>query len=382
MYQIEQISMPDKIAYIQNNVAGLPTLTTTSWPASQMLQPGQPIVFTTTTPTAMPAAPTASAAAPAAKDLFDANASQAFCLRWNNYQVNLLSVFDQLLKSEQFVDVTLACDGAFIKAHKMVLSACSPYFQALLAENPCQHPVVIMKDIRFHELKAIVDFMYKGEINVVQEQIGPLLRVAETLKIRGLADVSDNNTVSQSTSKSYAQPVVTTATVPMPMPTSTTAMAAETLVGMNLVTSETGSSAVAYDNNNYTAHSMNGHAEEQKIQEPTVSAAMNNNIEGAASLKTPRKTARSGKRSALVALVAPENLTNGMPVESNGNKKAKAIKVETTETVVTTKAKATTKPRTYTAGKKNYLLERATLDAKEETNTSETSTNDDDNQVS
>lgn len=105
--------------------------------------------------------------------------------------MNLMNVFDQLLHSEQFVDVTLACEGSLIKAHKMVLSACSPYFQAIFADNPCQHPVVIMKDIRLNELKAIVEFMYKGEINVVQDQIGPLLRVAETLKIRGLADVSE-----------------------------------------------------------------------------------------------------------------------------------------------------------------------------------------------
>lgn len=60
-----------------------------------------------------------------------AMASQRFCLRWNNHQSNLLSVFDQLLHDEAFVDVTLAVDGRFLKAHKMVLSACSPYFQVI-----------------------------------------------------------------------------------------------------------------------------------------------------------------------------------------------------------------------------------------------------------
>lgn len=119
---------------------------------------------------------------------------QQFCLRWNNYQSNLTSVFDQLLQNESFVDVTLVCDGHSIKAHKIVLSACSPYFQDLFFENPCKHPVIIMLDIKWPVLKAAVDFMYKGEINVCQDQISPLLRVAEMLKIRGLADVngSDN----------------------------------------------------------------------------------------------------------------------------------------------------------------------------------------------
>ncbi|KAF2904866.1 hypothetical protein ILUMI_01308 [Ignelater luminosus] len=120
---------------------------------------------------------------------------QQFCLRWNNYQSNLTNVFDQLLQSESFVDVTLACDGHSVKAHKMVLSACSPYFQSLFFDNPCQHPIVIMRDIKWPELKAAVEFMYKGEINVSQEQIGPLLRVAESLKIRGLADVNGEQDV-------------------------------------------------------------------------------------------------------------------------------------------------------------------------------------------
>ncbi|XP_062710087.1 protein bric-a-brac 1-like isoform X3 [Aedes albopictus] len=123
--------------------------------------------------------------------------NQQFCLRWNNYQTNLTSVFDQLLQNESFVDVTLACDGQSIKAHKMVLSACSPYFQTLFFENPCQHPIIIMRDVKWPELKAIVDFMYKGEINVSQDQIGPLLKIAEMLKIRGLADVNGDQELNQ-----------------------------------------------------------------------------------------------------------------------------------------------------------------------------------------
>lgn len=120
----------------------------------------------------------------------DGSNPQQFCLRWNNYQKNLTNVFDELLQNESFVDVTLACDGNSIKAHKMVLSACSPYFQSLFFDNPCQHPIIIMRDVKWPELKAIVEFMYKGEINVSQEQIGPLLRVADMLRIRGLADVN------------------------------------------------------------------------------------------------------------------------------------------------------------------------------------------------
>lgn len=94
--------------------------------------------------------------------------SQQFCLRWNNHQTNMLSVFDKLLSKEAFVDVTIACEGSSIKAHKMVLSACSPFFEDLFCDNPCKHPIVILRDMRHSDLKAIIQFMYKGEINVSQ----------------------------------------------------------------------------------------------------------------------------------------------------------------------------------------------------------------------
>lgn len=55
--------------------------------------------------------------------------SAQYCLRWNNYQTNLTAVFDQLLQNEFFVDVTLTTEGRSLKCHKVVLSACSPYFQ-------------------------------------------------------------------------------------------------------------------------------------------------------------------------------------------------------------------------------------------------------------
>ena len=50
-----------------------------------------------------------------------------------------------LCQVEAFCDVTLAVDGASLKCHKMVLAACSTYFQNLFMENTCKHPIVFLK---------------------------------------------------------------------------------------------------------------------------------------------------------------------------------------------------------------------------------------------
>ena len=118
---------------------------------------------------------------------------QQYCLRWNNHQHNLLSVFEDLLNHEAFVDVTIACDGLNLKAHKIVLSACSPYFQSMFYNTPDKHPVVFLKDVRYDEMKALLEFMYRGEVSVDQENLSSLLKVAEGLKIKGLADVSETH---------------------------------------------------------------------------------------------------------------------------------------------------------------------------------------------
>lgn len=57
--------------------------------------------------------------------------SQQFSLRWNNYLKHITSAFDTLRSDEDLVDVTLSCEGKRIRAHKMLLSACSTYFRDL-----------------------------------------------------------------------------------------------------------------------------------------------------------------------------------------------------------------------------------------------------------
>ena len=117
--------------------------------------------------------------------------AERFLLKWNNHQSNLVTVFDQLYEQEAFTDVTLACDGRSFASHKVILSACSPYFQSLFLSNPCKHPIIFMRDVRAADLDALLAFMYRGEINVHQQDLASFLKTAESLQIKGLSDSSD-----------------------------------------------------------------------------------------------------------------------------------------------------------------------------------------------
>jgi len=98
------------------------------------------------------------------------------------------------------MDVTLACeDDDQLTAHKVVLSACSPFFRTVLRRNPHQHPLLYMKGIRYNDLESLLNFMYYGEVNIAQEELNSFLAVAEELQVKGLTQ--KENTASGSSSQ-------------------------------------------------------------------------------------------------------------------------------------------------------------------------------------
>lgn len=88
---------------------------------------------------------------------------------------------------ELFIDVTLACGGKLYPAHKFVLSTCSEYFREMFTKTPSKHPIVFLKDVTGRDLEALLDFMYRGEVNVPQTHLSSLIRTAEGLQVKGLA---------------------------------------------------------------------------------------------------------------------------------------------------------------------------------------------------
>lgn len=65
---------------------------------------------------------------------------EQFSLCWNNFNTNLSAGFHESLCRGDLVDVTLAAEGQLVKAHRLVLSVCSPYFRKMFTQMPAnQH---------------------------------------------------------------------------------------------------------------------------------------------------------------------------------------------------------------------------------------------------
>lgn len=142
--------------------------------------------------------------------------SDEFALCWNNFTDNISSGFHSLISSGHFCDVTIgkfdyfflssiafsqlflqftnkilffyaAVDGTLLKAHKLVLSICSPYFQDMFVSMPPNlHPILILKDMSAALVSTLLEFMYQGSVNVKQDELQAFMKIAETLQIKGL----------------------------------------------------------------------------------------------------------------------------------------------------------------------------------------------------
>ena len=119
--------------------------------------------------------------------------SEKLCLKWNDFQTNVNSAFGMLRNDQDLCDVTLVCeDGKQFEAHKVVLASSSPFFLELLKRNKHPHPLVFMRGVKADDLSSLVDFLYYGEANVLQESLDTFLALAEDLKLKGLTGTSEN----------------------------------------------------------------------------------------------------------------------------------------------------------------------------------------------
>ena len=87
-------------------------------------------------------------------------------------------------------------DNVELQAHRLVLAACSNFFHRIFETDAAIHPVttplVILKDIKSSDMKKLLEYIYKGEVNVAREDVNRLLVIGKELQIKGLASTETN----------------------------------------------------------------------------------------------------------------------------------------------------------------------------------------------
>ena len=120
--------------------------------------------------------------------------SEKFSLKWNDFQANVTKRFSQLRSKEDYYDVTLvSSDQQNFQAHKIILSACSPYFDNILKTNttPISQLVLCLENISSKDLNNILDYIYNGEAQILESDLNDFLSLAERFKLEGLSGMEN-----------------------------------------------------------------------------------------------------------------------------------------------------------------------------------------------
>merc|ERR1719244_116940 len=117
--------------------------------------------------------------------------SEKLCLQWNDFQETVVTSFQDL---NDFHDVTLASsDNKSFEVHRVILASCSPVFTNILKQSKGPHPFIYLRGIDGANLESIIEFLYKGKVNVYQEDLESFLRIAEELQMKGLTETASTH---------------------------------------------------------------------------------------------------------------------------------------------------------------------------------------------
>ena len=113
-------------------------------------------------------------------------------LVWDSFQSNIPRTFQDVRSSQEFSDVTLACeDDGLVEAHRVILASGSTFFQKLLSSAGLgrhPHPLLYLRGVSGQELECVLDFLYHGEARVSQGDLQAFLGLAQQLGVRGLME--------------------------------------------------------------------------------------------------------------------------------------------------------------------------------------------------
>ena len=103
-------------------------------------------------------------------------------LTWHTYTDHLREMLHKMLSTNELTDVTLVSeDNIHFKAHKVVLSACSPVFKSIVSNNLLSHQIIFLRGIQSFEVESMLQFIYLGKALVYQDKMNEFLNAAKIL---------------------------------------------------------------------------------------------------------------------------------------------------------------------------------------------------------
>ena len=106
----------------------------------------------------------------------------------SGYLENRTRYYNELLESQEMSDVTLACDGYEVGAHKIIISGSSTFFKEVIRKSKHVNPYIYIKGVSKETLETIIKFIYLGEATARTDNLEKLVEAGNELKVFGLTE--------------------------------------------------------------------------------------------------------------------------------------------------------------------------------------------------
>ena len=108
-------------------------------------------------------------------------------LKFIDFESNVRDYFKNLREDQRLFDVTLATeDGQEMKAHKIVLSTGSDFFNDIFSRNNHSNMYIFLKGVSGSQLEQVIDFLYYGETSITQDEMKQFFETSKLLQVKGL----------------------------------------------------------------------------------------------------------------------------------------------------------------------------------------------------
>lgn len=109
-------------------------------------------------------------------------------LRWHSHATTFTTMLSELHHGRAYTDVSLVCDGGIVRAHRAILSLCSPYLAVVLGACPDTDAPLLLPEVPVQDVLYLVSFIYRGQVDVHQQHIASFLNTAKQLHVLGLEE--------------------------------------------------------------------------------------------------------------------------------------------------------------------------------------------------
>ena len=118
---------------------------------------------------------------------------------WSEFLSSVPKLLNSHRIEDRFTDVTLISDdNEQFKAHKLVLSSGSKFFDKILGDISHSHPVIFLDSVYSGDLNNVLEYIYNGEIMVQEADLHKFLKLATRLKCPGLSISKHEKEMEQS----------------------------------------------------------------------------------------------------------------------------------------------------------------------------------------